>query len=503
MIIYGISSGFHDAALTVLDNDQIVFASHSERYSKQKNDPFLNREMIEEALTHGFPDIIVLYEDAKLKRDRQTRSGQTGLLDEPTQQEWIEQFYPQFKEVPIKFYTHHESHAAAGVFTSNFKECAVMVIDAIGEEETATLWNWTDNKFKKVYSEVYPNSLGLFYSAVTHRVGLKPMEDEYILMGMAGYGDPKKTAELSEKMSNDFIINQKPFDNISSIAMSENLHKGIAIDKYSEYSDFDIASAAQQQVQERIFAFAEKAKELIGSKNLVFMGGCALNCVANSLLFSAGFKNIHIMPNPGDAGSSLGCAAMEYYNRTGKSVKWKGPYLGHTIEGAYPIQKALTSLAANEIFGIANGRAEFGPRALGNRSLMADPRGDEIKDKVNKIKHRQEFRPFAPVILEEHVHEYFDMPNDIPSPYMQFVARCKFPEQFPAIVHVDGTSRVQTVNAAQHPGLYLLLDQFYKKTGCPMLLNTSLNIKGQPIVNDEQDARDFATAYNVTVHTSD
>ena len=232
------------------------------------------------------------------------------------------------------------------------------------------------------------------------------------------------------------------------------------------------------------------------------MGGVALNCVANSELFRW-YDNIHIMPNPGDAGSSLGAAALEYFNRTGNKVNWQTPYLGYTIAGNYPIQKALASLEKNEIFGIANGSAEFGPRALGNRSLMADPRGNEIKDRVNSIKHRQKFRPFAPVIMEEFVHEYFEMPNNTVSPYMQFVARCKKPTKFPAIIHHDGTSRVQTVNYEQHPGLYTLLKEFYKKTGCPMLLNTSLNIKGQPIVNDERDAELFAKKYGVPVHTKD
>ena len=232
------------------------------------------------------------------------------------------------------------------------------------------------------------------------------------------------------------------------------------------------------------------------------MGGVALNCVANGNLFEF-FDNIHIMPNPGDAGSSLGAAALEYFNQTGKKVNWTGAYLGNNIPGKYPVKKALKSLAKGEIFGVANGRAEYGPRALGNRSLMADPRGDEIKDKMNEIKKRQKFRPFAPVIMEEHVHEYFDMPDNCLSPYMQFTAVCKKPKEFPAIIHHDGTSRVQTVNAEQNPGLYELLSKFYKKTGCPMLVNTSLNIKGQPIVNDEADASAFTKYYGVTVHTRD
>jgi carbamoyltransferase len=177
--------------------------------------------------------------------------------------------------------------------------------------------------------------------------------------------------------------------------------------------------------------------------------------------------------------------------------------LGTEIPGDYPVNKALASLEKGEIFGIANGRAEFGPRALGNRSLIADPRGGEIKDRMNVIKRRQKFRPFAPMILAQHANDYFDMPGGKMSPYMQYVARCKDPEQFPAIVHADGTSRVQTVTQYDNPGLHKLLTEFYNKTGCPMLVNTSLNIKGQPIVNDVADAKAFARHYGVKVHTSD
>ena len=210
------------------------------------------------------------------------------------------------------------------------------------------------------------------------------------------------------------------------------------------------------------------------------------------------------MPNPGDCGSSLGAAALHLHNTTGERVKFDTPYLGHNIKGKYPIKKALKSLKEGELFGIANGRAEFGPRALGNRSLCADPRGPEVKDKMNTIKNRQKFRPFAPMILEEHVHDYFEMPGGISyAPYMQFVAKCKKPDEFPAIIHEDGTSRVQTVRKEEHPDLHKLLTEFYDETGCPMLLNTSLNIKGQPIVNDEEDAKAFAKHYGVKVHVRD
>lgn len=503
MIILGISAGFHDAAVTVIEDGNIVFAAHSERYSKIKNDPFLNQEIINAALEFGKPDQIVLHEKNLFKKLRHIRAGSWQALKEPSTKKWIKLFYPQLVDIPIKEYWHHETHAAAGVLTSNFSECAVMVIDAIGEFDTATIWHWKDNKLTKNHGIKYPSSLGLFYSAMTHRVGLKPMEDEYILMGMAAYGDKKIANDLSNQMAREFFCYLDPMKNLKhAIKMKKNLHKGVTNTLYENYNHFDIALAAQIQVEKRVLAYAQYAKQITGSDNLVFMGGVALNCVANSELFSL-YDNIHIMPNPGDAGSSLGAAALEHFNRTDKKINWQTPYLGYNITGDYPVNKALESLAKNEIFGIANGSAEFGPRALGNRSLMADPRGNEIKDRMNEIKRRQKFRPFAPVILEEYVHEYFEMPNNTVSPYMQFVAKCKHPKLFPAIIHKDGTSRVQTVNEKQHPGLYKLLTEFYKKTGCPMLVNTSLNIKGQPIVNDEFDAEIFSTVYNVSVHTCD
>lgn len=505
MKILGISSGFHDASVTMIDNGRILFASHSERYSKVKNDAWLNHELIADALYYGQPDLIVLHENSTKKKLRCLLSGDWRGFREPTQAEWIKKFYPELAGITIKHYDHHHTHAAAGILTHTLQDAAIMVVDAIGEFDTASIWHWRDDQLVKKHSIRYPSSLGLFYTAFTQRVGLKPMEDEYILMGMAAYGDPVNAARLSKQMAMDYFVYKSPCDNISqAIRMKKNLHRGVPADVYSEYSVYDIAAATQLQLESRLLAYAKYAKQITGSNNLVFMGGVALNCVANSLLPSAGFSLIKIMPNPGDAGSSLGAAALEYFNNTGKRVKWTGPYLGKNIPGPYPIKQALASLDKGEIFGIANGRAEFGPRALGNRSLMADPRGTEIKDRVNKIKKRQQFRPFAPVILEELVHWYFEMPDKIPtSPYMQFVAKCKYPEQFPAIVHADGTSRVQTVNARQHPDLYRLLKEFYTKTGCPMLLNTSLNIKGQPIVNDLEDAAKFSKYYNIPVHTSD
>jgi carbamoyltransferase len=202
------------------------------------------------------------------------------------------------------------------------------------------------------------------------------------------------------------------------------------------------------------------------------------------------------MPNPGDCGSSLGAAAAVY----GSRLDWQHPYLGTNIPGEYPVDLLIKWLTDSKIVGVASGPAEFGPRALGNRSLLADPRGRDIKDKVNEIKRRQKFRPFAPVILAEHAGQYFDMPRAFrSSPYMQTVSRCRSPDVFPAIVHYDGSSRVQTVAKDSGSGIRQLLEAWYEKTGCPMLLNTSLNIRGEPMVNDRSDADRFEQQYKVKV----
>jgi carbamoyltransferase len=278
------------------------------------------------------------------------------------------------------------------------------------------------------------------------------------------------------------------------IEFKQNLHLGMDVNDWPDVNEYDIASAAQSVTENLIYNVIRRAKDFNWSQNLVYMGGVALNCLANRNLGEY-FENIWIMPNPGDAGSSLGAAALAFGHR----INWRDAYLGHNIPGDYPSTSALDILATDKIVGIASGRAEFGPRALGNRSLLADPRGSEIKDKVNEIKRRQKFRPFAPVILEEQVDEYFEMPKNFPtSRYMQVVAKCRHPDQFPAIIHYDGTSRVQTV-PKNNSGIRDLLEKWFVLTGCPMLLNTSLNIRGEPMVNDRSDADRFEQLYGVKV----
>jgi len=486
MNILGISAGFHDAGITLINDGEILFAGHAERYSKKKHDSELTREILADCFTYcGIPDRIAYYERPWLKKTRQLYAGQYKDLFDPSIEDKIRKIWPNKNPPDIEYHGHHKSHAAAGFQTSPYDRATVVVIDAIGEWDTASIWSaeYVNGKavYKKLWSQKYPHSLGLFYSAMTQRAGLKPLDEEYILMGMAAY------AMYDANMYGDFLADAH------DLKFRQNLHVGC--DEYHPgMTDFEIAASAQYTLEQCLHHIMLRAEELDQTGNLVYMGGVALNCKANDLI-GPYFKNIWIMPNPGDCGSSLGAAALSY----GKRLNWKNAYLGTDIAGPYPVKELLSELVTNKIVGVASGRAEFGPRALGNRSLLADPRGTEIKDKVNAIKRRQEFRPFAPVILEELAHEYFDMPLGWPtSRYMQAVAYCKKPEEFPAIIHADKTSRVQTV-PKDGSGIRQLLEAWFEWTGCPMLLNTSLNIRGEPMVNDRADADRFETLYGVRV----
>ena len=507
MNILGISAGFHDAAVSVINYEgDIVFAAHSERYSKKKNDAHLCPELLAEVDQYNISKI-AYYERPWLKQLRRWRSGEKVQWNRLTVEQCIQ--YEMGKYSPpvgvpnlsddllwtlnprplVYSYTHHESHAAAGFQTSPFDRATVVVIDAIGEFDTISIWaaeyDTTGRaQYRKLWGQKYPHSIGLFYSAMTKRVGLKPLDEEYILMGMAAYGVNK----FENLMKHHLVENEW------DMTFKENLHIGVDDTFIKTEDTMSIAKSAQALVENLIYNVMRRAKDFDWSNNLVYMGGVALNCSANRNLGDY-FDNIWIMPNPGDAGSSLGCAALAY----GKRINWTNAFLGSEIPGPYPCNDILDALVTDRIVGVASGRAEFGPRALGNRSLLADPRGPDIKDAVNEIKRRQKFRPFAPVILEELVDEYFEMPKGFDtSPYMQTVARCKQPDLYPAIVHGDGTSRVQTV-PKDGSGIRELLERWYVLTGCPMLLNTSLNIRGEPMVNDRADADRFEKLYNVKV----
>jgi len=464
MIILGINACSHDASISVIENGEILFASHSERYSKIKNDWFLNQKIVDAALAYGSPDAIGYYEKPFLKKARVKVFGGNN-----SPYSAVKKYFPESKIVNFK---HHYSHACAGYYTSNFDDAVIVVLDAIGEFETTSIWVGDGENINQIYSRRYPFSFGLFYSAFTEYIGLKPNEEEYIMMGMAAYGDPYMYWDEVEKL---FPAMNK---------QGEFFHYGVGNFriKPTEQNKFHIAASVQAVYEKRLIEFMNFAKKKTGKKNLVFMGGCALNCSANTKLLDI-YENVWIMPNPGDAGSSLGAAAAVY----GKHLNWKGPYLGEDVGEEYPVDEIFSQLVNNKISAVANGRAEYGPRALGNRSLLADPRDPYCKDMVNTVKGREMFRPFAPVVMEEHASDWFEL--DRPSPYMQYAVKCKKPELVPAVVHQDGTSRVQTVNQQQHTGLYELLKKWHNYSSVPMLLNTSLNIKGQPLLNNSEDVK--------------
>ena len=479
--ILGISAGYHDAAATVINNrGDILFAGHAERYSKQKNDADFCQGLVDKIAEYG-PDVVAYYERPWVKQTRQWYSGQGIEWDKLTTKQILrKQLGGQIETKRVLSYNHHLSHAAAGFQTSPFDRATVVVIDAIGEWDTISIWGATYDskgvaKYRRLWRQRYPQSIGLFYSAITGRIGLRPLDEEYITMGMAAWGQPRYVDTMR-------------------ILSKENLHIGIDPMFLNHAPDVDLAASAQAVCEELIYSVMQRARNFEWSSKLVYMGGVALNCLANRKLGNY-FENIWIMPCPGDAGSSLGAAALAL----GRRINWTSAYLGTDIPGPYPVDGLLDRLLTEQIVGVASGRAEFGPRALGNRSLLADPRGSEIKEKVNEIKRRQQFRPFAPVILEEYVDQYFDMPRGwSDSRYMQIVGVCRDPDLYPAIVHVDGTSRIQTV-PQDGSGIRALLEKWHAVTGCPMLLNTSLNIRGEPMVNDRADADRFEQLYGVRV----
>jgi carbamoyltransferase len=484
----GVSALAHDAAIAVMRDSEIVFAAHAERYSHTKNDRLLNHAIVDEALTYaGEVERVVYYERPLLKKTRQLRAGQLGSIRTISPRSYLKQF-PQLGRCPLIIVPHHRSHAAGAYFTSPYREAAVVVVDAIGEWQTLSVWRGSGNRLTRIHSVNYPHSIGLLYSAFTQRAGLKPNEEEYILMGMAAYGEPRYRDLIRDELIADWSA--------PVFRLRRALHTGLG-NWHPEITDNEsLACSVQSVIEEYLLRLFTWVAATIPARNLVYTGGVALNCVFNGKLAEKGlFDSVWIPPNPGDAGSALGAVLADH----GDSVRWPGPYLGHDIRRELDVGRAAKELAAGRIIGLANGRAEYGPRALGNRSLLADPRRPDTKDRVNVIKRRQRFRPFAPAIMVEYANEYFEMPT-VETPYMQYVVRCRDPGAYPAICHVDGTSRVQTVSREQNPTFYSLLEMFRDITGCPMLLNTSLNIRGEPLVNTWEDALRFGRFYDIPIY---
>ena len=476
-MILGWSEGFHDAAACVIDYDgDIVFASHSERFSGKKHEKFISPELKKYIDDHFAITEYAFFEKPLLKKTRQLFAGQYKTVFSKRQLAWA----------PTKTFHHHKSHAAASFQTSGYAEAAAVVIDSIGEWDTTSIWkcSYKDGEvhYEKKWNETYPRSIGLWYTALTHFVGLRPLDEEYIFMGMAAYG--KANLRLQKLLS-------------ELLRTSYNLHKGILGNEaklLKQYTKNDIAFNAQIVLEANLEPIFNKALKY--SDNIVYGGGVALNCVANSPLYELCREQLWIFPNPGDAGGALGAAAQAF----GGPLNWVDPFLGYDIERKASMKQlakqVVNTIQKDGMCGVASGKAEYGPRALGNRSLLADPRGDDVQDLVNTVKRRQKFRPFAPCILEEHTKDHF-----IPaykSPYMQMVVQCT-DKNLPAITHKDGTSRLQTVSKDDNNIFRYILEEWYKRTGCPVLLNTSLNIRGEPMVNTIEDASRFQSKYKVKV----
>jgi len=541
MYILGISCYYHDSAAALLKDGKIVAAVEEERFSREKNDDGFPKQAINycmKAAGVSGSDLVCVafYDKAVLKFERLLDNyiavaprGLGSFTD--VIPKWLHKRLWLKEEIKkhlggykgkIYFPEHHLSHAAYTFFTSPFNEAAILTVDGVGEWTTTSFGSARGSKIKLTNDLEWPHSLGMFYSAFTYYLGFKVNEGEYKLMGLSSYGKPKYYDLIMEnlidvKEDGSLRLNMKYFaftwDKVMINRKFEELF-GVprrTEDAKTEQIHLDIGASAQLVLEEILLKMARHVHEKTRLRNLCLGGGVALNGVANYRILKEGpFDKIHIPPSPGDGGSAIGCAAYAYYSilnneriietDTTKMISnnvYLGPgYSNDTIKSylefkkipykKYERQELLERTAKliceQNVVGWYQGRVEWGPRALGNRSILADPRNAKMKDILNeKIKHRESFRPFAPSILEEHTSEYFEL--DIPSPYMLLVAKVKKPDKIPAVTHVDGTGRLQTVSRIANPLYYDLINEFYKLTGVPVLVNTSMNVKGEPIVN--------------------
>lgn len=421
----------------------------------------------------------------------------------------------------IFYCQHHEAHAASSFYSSGYDDAAIVTVDGVGEWATTTIGHGKGKDIELKKEIHFPHSLGLLYSAITYYLGFKVNSAEYKVMGLAPYGEPKYMEQMHKlitlKEDGSFKLNMKYFCFEHGLRMTgKNLEKlfGQPTRKgESELTQFhkDIAASVQKVTEEAMLGICTHAKEITGSKNLCLAGGVALNCVANGeILRSNMFDDIFIQPASGDAGGALGVAQMIWHQQYAgarttqiNNVYWGTEYSDEEIkallnEEGLPYEELDESRVASHtakllegenVIGWFQGRMEFGPRALGNRSIIADARNKENWQKVNlKIKFRESFRPFAPTVLEEDVHQYFDLHRD--SPYMLLVADVKEDKRdiIPAVTHVDGSARIQTINQSQNQKYYDLIRTFKENTGCSVIINTSFNVRGEPIVESPRDA---------------
>ena len=569
--ILGISAFYHDSAASILIDGKIIAAAQEERFTRKKHDPGYPYNAIEFVLKYANlklseVDQIVFFEKPFLKFERLLETyvafAPKGFVSfAKAMPLWIKEklfqknlLFNNLKEHDenyksdrnIFFSDHHLSHAASAFFPSPFDEAVVLTADGVGEWATTTVAIGKKNNLEIKKEIHFPHSLGLLYSAFTYYTGFKVNSGEYKLMGLAPYGQPiyeDKVKELIDlKDDGTFRLNQKYFNYATGLTMTNDKFNNLfgqkprnpENEKITQFH-MDIAASIQKVTEEIMISLAKSIREEYGVKNLCLAGGVALNCVANGkILQKKIFDNIWVQPAAGDAGGSLGAALALWYIDQGnkRSVNpnddMKGSYLG-TEFNQVEIEKKLKMVGANfeilkyeelidktaellsseSAIGWFQGRMEFGPRALGGRSILADPRSDKMQKNLNlKVKFRESFRPFAPSILRQDLSEWFDM--NVESPYMLLVANVNSNKniemtnqqkklfgieklnikrsKIPAVTHVDYSARVQTVTKETNKRYYDLILKFKEKTGCPVLINTSFNVRGEPIVNSPIDA---------------
>jgi len=542
----GISCYYHDSAASLLKDGHVIAAVEEERFSRIKFDDGFPKLAIDWCLKDGgiTPeqiDSVAFYDKPVLKFERLLDNyisvaprGLNSFLD--VIPKWLHKRLWLKNDIKkhlkgfdgeIVFPEHHISHAAYSFFTSPFDESAILTVDGVGEWTTTSFGTAKNNRIQLTNDIRWPHSIGLFYSAFTYFLGFKVNEGEYKLMGLSSYGHPKYFDLILDELidvkdDGSIHLNMKYFaftyDKVMTNTKFAELF-GISRRNGGEEArqiHFDIGASAQKVLETIILKMANHIYKETSMKNLCLGGGVGLNGVANyRLLKESPFENIHIPPSPGDAGSAIGCAQYLYYihQKNQRTIEvdnseriHENVYVGPSfsddeivsflddekiqyqkLDKISLLEKTAKLISEGNIIGWYQGKMEWGPRALGNRSILADPRDANMKDILNeKIKHRESFRPFAPSILEEFASEYFDI--DIPSPYMLMVAKVKKPESIPAVTHVDGTGRLQTVSKDSNPLYYELINQFYKITGIPVIINTSMNVMGEPIVNTPKQA---------------
>ncbi|MFQ5432193.1 MAG: carbamoyltransferase [Nitrospinota bacterium] len=566
MIILGVSAYYHDSAACLLKDGRIVCAAQEERFTRKKHDPRFPGNAIrfcleEGGITTDSLDHVVFYDKPFLTFERLLESyleyapyGVGSFLQ--AMPAWIKQKLHLRKALAeelegykgdIKFCEHHESHAASAFYPSPFDEAAIITLDGVGEWTTTSLASGRGSEISFLKEIRFPHSLGLLYSAFTYYMGFKVNSGEYKVMGLAPYGEPKYVDiilnELIDlKEDGSFKLNMKYFNYCAGLTMTNSRFHGLfggpprKPETNITAKEMDLARSVQEVIELAVMRIAVFAKKLTGHKSLCMAGGVALNCVANGKILSKGiFDNVWIQPAAGDAGGALGAALAVWHRMLGEPRAVEsgrdsqmGSYLGPAYsndeiesflkkidapyekvsDGELP-KKAADILASERVLGWFYGRMEYGPRALGGRSILGDARSVNMQSEMNlKIKFRESFRPFAPSVLRERVADYFEMETD--SPYMLMVApvlenkrrgmtevdkkRAGFDRlnvvrsDVPAVTHVDYSARIQTVDGT-HNGMYReMIAEFEKLTGCPMIINTSFNVRGEPIVNTPEEA---------------